>query len=66
MKTLLLTLLINNPDGSQVEISRSIPMSFQDCDTMQKNVWNMPNNPVAFIDENGIANRYDAACLPVN
>lgn len=65
MKTLVLLLLLNNPDGSQEVVSRSVPMVAAECDTLQRAVWAMPEsaNPVQFIDENGPAQRLDAACV---
>lgn len=65
MKTLVLLLLLNNPDGSQEIVSRSLPMVAAECDALQRAVWAMPEtvNPVQFMDEDGPAQRFDAACV---
>ena len=65
MKTLVLLLLLNNPDGTQETVARSLPMVAAECDALQRAVWAMPEstNPVQFVDENGPAQRLDAACV---
>lgn len=63
MCDLILVLLLNLPNGEQIEQSR-IRMDAVSCLIMQEAVWNGPNE-VAYIDEFGPAPIIDAACIPV-
>lgn len=62
----VIVLLLNLPDGQQVEISQSMPLDEADCLFYQSSVWNGAGNSIVYTDEDGPVHRYDAACVPVS
>lgn len=62
MKTLLLLLIFNQPDGSSVELVWRSGLSFAECDAMQRAIWNGPGE-VAYYDDHGPVPALDAACV---
>ena len=63
MKTLVLLLLLNQPDGSQIEIRlNSDLMTREDCERAAEAIWNVPG-PVAYVDAEGPVPLIDAACV---
>lgn len=62
MKTLVLLLILNNPDGSWREIEVARGLSESQCLPMQAAVWNS-GSPVAYRDAQGPVPVLDAACV---
>lgn len=62
MKTLILLLIFNMPDGSSVEIAWKRDLAFAECDAMQRAIWNTPQE-VAYYDDQGPVPAVDAACV---
>lgn len=62
MKTLLLLLIFNQPDGSQVEIVWKRDLDRTTCQHMAESIWNSPGE-VAYWDDQGPVPALDAACV---
>ena len=62
MKTLILLLIFNQPDGSAIEMAWKRELTFAECDAMQKAIWNSPVD-VAYWDDQGPVPVIDAACV---
>lgn len=65
MKTVVLLLLLNTPDGAQHIVSQSPAMEHAHCEALAQAVWAMPEtaNPVVAQSPEGPLQRYDAACV---
>lgn len=61
-KALILLILWNQPDGSQVEIVAARNLTFAECDAAQRSVWRMPQE-IAGHDAQGAFPVIDAACV---
>lgn len=63
MKSLLLLLLINLPNGEQLEIPLLTTNSIVVCDAGQRSVWDA-GSEVSYVDVQGPVPLIDAACIP--
>lgn len=62
MKTLILLLIINLPNGESQEIAVARGLDRPTCDAMAKSVWDA-GSPVAYYDDQGAVPALDAACV---
>lgn len=62
MKTMILLLIINLPDGSSQELAWKRDLSFAECDRLQRQIWDAPGD-VAYWDDQGPVPVLDAACV---
>lgn len=62
MKTLILLLILNMPDGTSQEIAIARGLSFAECDIMQRNIWGA-GSEIAYHDAQGPVPMIDAACV---
>jgi hypothetical protein len=62
MKALIFLLLLNQPNGAQTEIIVARDLTFEQCDLMQRNVWNAGAETIGR-DAEGPIPAYDAACV---
>lgn len=62
MKTLIFLLLLNQPNGAQTEIIVARDLTFEQCDAMQRNLWNAGSETIGQ-DAEGPIPAYDAACV---
>lgn len=62
MKTLILLVILNLPDGTSQEIAVARGLDFPTCNAMQQAVW-AAGSPVAYVDDQGPVPAIDAACV---
>lgn len=62
MKTFILLLILNQPDGSAVELQWKRGLAWEECDALQRDIWDTPQ-AVAFYDAQGPVPVLDAACV---
>ena len=62
MKTLILLLIFNMPDGSSQEIAWKRGLGAEECAAMAQSIWDTPQD-VAYWDDQGPVPAVDAACV---
>lgn len=62
MKSLILLLLLNQPDGSQLEIALLRNLDAATCNRMAAEIWSAPQEIIGH-DEYGPIPNIDAACV---
>lgn len=62
MKTLILLLIFNLPNGEAQEIAWKRDLTFAECDRLQREIWDVGSD-VAYYDDQGPVPAIDAACV---